>query len=316
MAGAGKPARATPATGSRRQAVALSLVIPTRNEALNVEQLIQAICEAIPGSAKELIFVDDSEDDTPARLRRLLPEADCAGTVVHRPPLERAGGLSTAVTAGFRAARGVYLCSMDADLQHPPTEVPRLLDAAVSHSADVVVASRYTASGSAAEGFEGLSRRVISVASRRAAQVLLPAARATTDPLSGFFLFRRQVIENVDLRPVGYKILLEVLVRGRWRRVVDVPYTFRQRHAGASKAGLRQGLYFARHLGRLLLPLPETAGSAPPPAPAAPRSRTELLRPASAMAGIGKPVPGAPEGAVMAGEATTPAPALAAERTD
>lgn len=288
LPGGGRPrARSVLRVAPRgRAATALSLVIPTRNEAQNVERLIEAICAAIPGSEKELVFVDDSDDETPAHLGHLLPQADCPGTVVHRLPPERDGGLSTAVAAGFRVAHGLYFCSMDADMQHPPAEVPRLLDAAVAHSADVVVASRYTGSGSAAEGFEALSRRLISQASRRAAHVLLPAARATTDPLSGFFLVRRTVVENVNLRPLGYKILLEVLVRGRWQRVVDVPYTFGQRHAGASKASLRQGLLFARHLGRLLLPLPESAGSTPPPAPAAPRSRTEQLRPAPAGAGM------------------------------
>jgi dolichol-phosphate mannosyltransferase len=229
----------------------LSIVIPTRNEADNVEALIATICAAVPGSDKELIFVDDSDDATPLLLQRLLPEADCPGLVIQRLGEERAGGLSTAVVVGLANSVGVYLCIMDADLQHPASAIPLLLMRAEREQADIVVGSRFMANGSSMDGLDGLQRHAVSRGARLLARLILPPARATSDPLSGFFVVHRRVVQGVNLRPVGYKILLEILVRGRWRKVLDVPYAFRARHAGLSKATTSQGMEFARHLASL-----------------------------------------------------------------
>jgi dolichol-phosphate mannosyltransferase len=234
-------------------APSLSIVIPTRNEAENVEALIAAICAAIPGSDKELIFVDDSDDATPLLLQRFLPKADCPGLVVQRTGEERAGGLSTAVVAGFASSSGAYLCVMDADLQHPASLIPLLWREAEREQADIVVGSRFMANGSSNGGLDGLQRHAVSRGARFLAHLFLPPARATSDPLSGFFLVHRRVVEDVDLRPVGYKILLEILVRGRWQKVLDAPYAFRARHAGLSKATTSQGVEFARHLASLVV---------------------------------------------------------------
>jgi dolichol-phosphate mannosyltransferase len=234
-------------------APSLSLVIPTRNEAENVGALLEGIRTAIPGRDKELIFVDDSVDETPLLLQRLLANVDCQASVVHRPRFERSGGLSTAVVRGCGFAEGTWICIMDADLQHPASAVPMLLETAAATGADIVVGSRHTANQDAPDGFDGPSRRLISNSARVLARTLIPSARATTDPMSGFFLFRRSVIAGVDLRPIGYKVLLEILVRGHWRTVVDVPYVFHSRNAGVSKATLRQGIQFIRHLRRLAM---------------------------------------------------------------
>lgn len=231
--------------------VVLSLVIPTRNEADNVERLIAGICRALPGPSKELVFVDDSDDDTPARLQRLLAQADCPGLVMQRANGNRAGGLSTAVVRGFAASSGPYICTMDADLQHPASAVPLLYRTARHAGADIVVGSRFM-DGSSALGFGGAGRQKISASARWVARALLAPARQTSDPLSGFFLVRRHVVEQVDLRPVGYKILLEIMVRGRWSRLVDIPYAFHSRNAGVSNATVLEGLKFIRHLSQLL----------------------------------------------------------------
>lgn len=231
----------------------LSLVIPTRNEADNVEALIAGICEALPGSSKELIFVDDSDDGTAEVLHSVLADADFGWRVEHRAPEARGGGLSTAVVYGFSLARGTFICVMDADLQHPAAAIPMLAEAASSSDADVVVGSRYMKSQeSPLDGFDGASRRFVSSSARLVAHTM-SSARATTDPLSGFFLVRRSVLEGVSLRPIGYKVLLEILVRGDWRKVVDVPYVFHSRNAGVSKATMRQGLQFVRHMSLLAI---------------------------------------------------------------
>jgi glycosyltransferase involved in cell wall biosynthesis len=231
------------------QNVELSVVIPTRNEADNVLELLGRIDAALAGISYEVLVVDDSDDQTP----RIVERESSAGRpvrLIHREGEERVGGLSSAVVAGFRAAQGKYLVCLDADLQHPPEKVPRLLEAL--KDADVAVASRYIAGGDAG-GLEGPVRRLGSLGAKLLAQALVPNARLSSDPLGGFFALRREAVENVDLQPVGYKILLEVLARGRVYRVAEVPYTFQPRHAGESKADLRQMRLYLRHLTRLSL---------------------------------------------------------------
>lgn len=236
--------------------LSLSFVIPTRNESENVRPLVSSICDAVPGSQKEVIFVDDSDDDTPAILQRAIRESDCRGAVLRRSQLTRTGGLASAVVRGFELARGQFICTMDADLQHPASAVPMMLAAARDTSADVIVGSRYM-TGLTFSGFNGTGRFAISAVARQVARAALPPARLTSDPLSGFFLMRSSVIEGRLLQPLGYKILLEVLVRGRWTNVTDVAYSFHSRNAGVSKATVREGRLFFRHLGLLRAALRE-----------------------------------------------------------
>jgi dolichol-phosphate mannosyltransferase len=144
---------------------------------------------------------------------------------------------------------------LDADLQHPPEIVPVLVRRLQETDADVVVASRYLRGS----GRPGLSawRALISQATRLLTRIVLKAGRTSTDPLSGCFLIRREVIDGVALRPVGFKILLEILARGRYRRVADVPYVFVERGAGRTKATMRQGVDLLRHLAMLMASSPE-----------------------------------------------------------
>jgi dolichol-phosphate mannosyltransferase len=230
--------------------LSLSFVIPTRNEAENVELLLSSICAAVPGSSKEVIFVDDSTDDTPAVLQRAIRESDCRGAVLRRSQLTRSGGLSTAVVRGFELSAGNYICTMDADLQHPVSAVPMMLAAAEESAADVVVGSRYL-NGLTLSGFDGAARFAISALARHYARMSVPQARLTTDPLSGFFLVARPVVDGVHLQPMGYKILMEVLVRGRWKKITDISYGFHSRNAGVSKATFREGRLFLQHVRHL-----------------------------------------------------------------
>ena len=230
--------------------LSLSFVIPTRNEADNVRPLLSSICAAVPGSQKEIIFVDDSDDDTPDVLQKAIRESDCRAAVLRRSQLTRSGGLSTAVVRGFELAGGRFVCTMDADLQHPVSAVPMMLAAARQTDVEVVVGSRYTR-GLTLKGFHDPGRFAVSAVARQLARMALPPARLTSDPLSGFFLIRRSVVEGVRLQPMGYKILLEVLVRGRWSKIADVSYSFHSRNAGVSKATMREGRVFLRHLASL-----------------------------------------------------------------
>jgi hypothetical protein len=227
----------------------LSVVVPTRNERGSVTELVERVAQALGETPYEIIFVDDSDDDTPAVIQQAMG-VDGRVRLVRRAPEERQGGLSTAVIAGIHRARGKYICVLDGDLQHPPEALPALLAAAAD--ADIVVASRYLPGGSSA-GLSGPHRLLVSRGSKLLAGALFRRVRRCSDPMSGFFLFRRDVVAGVDLQPVGFKILLEILVRGQWTRLTEVPYAFGERTAGESKATAEQGRAFLRHLALLRL---------------------------------------------------------------
>lgn len=227
----------------------LTLVVPTFNERANIAPLLAEIDRALAGLAWEALFVDNSTDGTDAVVAALAAR-DPRVRLLRRE--DNRGDLAGAVVEGLAAARGAYVCVLDADLQHPPAKIPDLLAEARRTGADAVIASRYLPGGSAG-GLNGPLRRLISQALRLLSKALFPRPLAgVSDPLGGFFLVRRSLVVGAPLRPVGYKILLEILVRCRPRRVRELPYHFRPRRAGTSKADLRQGLLFFRHLARLL----------------------------------------------------------------
>lgn len=227
----------------------LSLIIPTFNEQDSISPLLAELENALAGIEWEVLFVDDSIDGTDTVIAERAT-ADPRVRLLHR--CENIGGLAGAVVEGLATARGTYLCVMDADLQHPPAQIPRLLAQARIHQSDVVIASRYIPGGSTG-GLDGPLRKLYSRGLKRLSQSVFPRRLAgVTDPLGGYFLLHRAVVHGAALRPIGYKILLEILVRCPWRSSSEVPYQFQPRRHGASKADLRQGLRFLHHLATLL----------------------------------------------------------------
>jgi dolichol-phosphate mannosyltransferase len=231
----------------------LSVVIPTRNERATVPRLLDVMRAALAGVDYELIFVDDSTDGTDHLIAEAA-RADPRVSLLHRA---HGRGLASAVVEGLRRSRGDLLAVIDADLQHPPTLLPELVAALEGTPADIAVASRYLPGA----GRPGLSaaRRVVSHVTRRLARVLLRGARRSSDPLSGFFVLRRNVIDGITLQPIGFKILLEILVRGRYTRVAEVPYVFVERAGGRTKATLGQGTTFLRQVVTLTASNPADA---------------------------------------------------------
>ena len=226
----------------------LSIVIPTFNERANVAPLVGELEKALDGLQWEVLFVDDSTDGTDALIAQLA-SIKLRVRLHHRR--ENNGGLAGAVVEGLSHTHGTYICVMDADLQHPPRLVRDLLSVARRQSADLVVASRYVSGGDPG-GLDGPLRQLYSRGLRCLARCIFPRRLAgITDPLGGFFLLRRTVVDGAALRPIGYKILLEILVRCAWTSAAEVPYAVQPRHDGASKADLRQGLRFLRHLALL-----------------------------------------------------------------
>lgn len=229
----------------------VSLVVPTRNEADNIGPLVARAQQTLTtlDVPWEIVFVDDSDDNTPEIARQQPAEAPVR--VLHRTQLERTDGLSGAVLRGIEVAQGEIVVVMDGDLQHPPEMLDALVAPLLEHRADIVVATRYRGEGRA-DGLRGWWRRFVSQSALKVVHVALPRTRPISDPLGGFFAFRRDVVDGVELKPVGFKILLEILVRGRWLRATEVPYTFASRTGGTSKASAREGFRFLRHLVRLL----------------------------------------------------------------
>jgi dolichol-phosphate mannosyltransferase len=232
---------------------ALSLVIPTRDERENVPRLLEALRTALGAVDYELVFVDDSRDGTDTVLADAA-RADARVSVHHR---DRGNGLAGAVVEGIERSRGATIGVLDADLQHPPAIIPVMLLRMEEACADVVIASRYLP-GAGRPGL-GPWRALVSQGTRLLAWVMLGAARRSSDPLSGCFLVRRGVVEGVALRPVGFKILLEVLARGRYERLAEVPYVFVERGVGQTKANVRQGLALFRHIATLVADSPSDA---------------------------------------------------------
>jgi dolichol-phosphate mannosyltransferase len=228
-----------------------SVIVPTYNERDNVAELLERLAAALPHTETEIVFVDDSTDGTPAVIEAAARDYPMAITVHHRE--NGAGGLGGAVVEGMRIAQGEWIVVMDADLQHPPEIVPDLIAAGLRDGADLVVGSRYTSGGSTGGLADGY-RKLVSRGSTLLVKTLFRnSLLSVSDPMSGLFAIRASSLDAGQLRPLGYKILLELIVRNRPGRVVEVPYTFQPRHAGESKSTVAEGLRFLKHLGRLRL---------------------------------------------------------------
>ncbi len=226
-------------------------MVPSRHEATNIPELVDRVARHLDAEAIswQLLFVDDSDDDTPDAIRA----AAAAGHPVrlhHRPAADRVGGLSGALAEGLALADTPVVAVIDADLQHPPEILGAMVGPLVAGTADLAAGSRYLPEGDA-EGLDGRWRRFVSLASRRLALIMFPEIRQATDPGSGLFALRREVIDGVELRPEGFKMLVEVLVRGRWTRLHEVPYGFAGRLYGATKTRPIEGVRCLRHFGRL-----------------------------------------------------------------
>ncbi|MFZ0631744.1 MAG: polyprenol monophosphomannose synthase [Acidobacteriaceae bacterium] len=235
--------RTDPAT----QPPALALVIPTLREAKNIRPLLDRVRAALDpcGFAYEVIVVDDQSGDG---IEAIVAEIGADDPRVRCIVRSCERGLAGAVLRGWAESDAALLAVMDADLQHPPELLPSLWSE-LAAGADLVVGSRYTCGGSL-RGWPPV-RHLIS---RIAVWMTVPVQRAgmrVCDPMSGFFMVRRSCIERIELQKTGFKILLEILSRAEIHSVVEVPFPFGRRHAGASKAGVRVAFEYVALLVRL-----------------------------------------------------------------
>jgi dolichol-phosphate mannosyltransferase len=226
----------------------LSLAVPTFNEAPNIRPFLETLRENLDpllGSRYEVIVVDDNSPDgtfeAAARIAANYPQLR-----LMRRTRER--GLSTAVIRGWQVSHGAVLGTINADFQHPPAIFPEMMRR--MESADLVVATRYAKGGSV--GSFPPHRRVLSGCARTLGGLLIPEVFGrVTDPLSGFYLFRRDAIEGIELRPTGFKTLIEILGRGSIERVAECGYEMQSRRAGQSNVKWRHSLDYLVQLGRI-----------------------------------------------------------------
>ncbi len=222
----------------------LTVVVPTYNERESLPALVDRLAEVGRRLSLEVVVVDDgSPDGTGALAEQLARTSPVRITVVHRPAK---AGLASAVLAGARVARAPLVAVMDADLSHPPELLPRLTGA-LRDGADLAVASRYVPGGGVHRW--PLVRRIISRTATRLARALL--GLRVQDPLSGYFVARREVLAGRTYRGSGFKLLLEVLAAHPQAAVVEVPYVFTDRRTGRSKLTPAELWAFVRLLVRL-----------------------------------------------------------------
>ena len=231
--------------------ILLSLVIPTYKERDNIKNVVrmlsQLLDESIPGDY-ELIVVDDDSPDRTWEVAESLTREYRQLQVMRR---QNERGLSSAVIRGWQAARGRVLGVIDGDLQHPPEVLTQLLRA-IQKGADMAVASRHVDGGGVSSW--SFVRRFLSRGAQLLGLIILPDVLGrVSDPMSGYFMVRRSSIAGATLNPVGYKILLEVIGRGKVREIAEVGYVFCERVKGESKVTSKQYTDYIHHLVRLRL---------------------------------------------------------------
>jgi glycosyltransferase involved in cell wall biosynthesis len=214
------------------------------NEAENLPVLIPRIAAALAGRTHEILIVDDSSADHTTFVCDQLAGRFAVRLIVRTPE----NGLSGAVLQGLHEARGEYLVVMDADLQHPPENIPDLLLPLEKDEADFTIGSRYASGGTTGAEWS-IFRRMNS---RAATLLARPFAGETHDPMSGFFALRRATFERArQLTPLGYKIGLELMCKCGIERPREIPIHFATRHAGRSKLNVKQQFKYLEHLSRL-----------------------------------------------------------------
>jgi dolichol-phosphate mannosyltransferase len=209
----------------------LGVIVPTFNEIDNVHEVVERLKRCLAGRSWEVIFVDDDSPDSTAEAVRELGRVDARVRCIQRL---RRRGLSSACVEGMLATSAPYLAIIDADLQHDERLLPQMLDALKSESLDIVIGSRYVRGGTVFEWDS--SRQHLSRMATRLSRAIVPLE--LTDPMSGFFVLRREILSASmrGLSAIGFKLLVDLFASApRPLRFAELPYEFRARHAGASK---------------------------------------------------------------------------------
>lgn len=223
----------------------LSLIVPTYNEKENIEILLNKIFKEFKEHKirGEVIVVDDGSPDGTGDLVENQRKKHKNLKVIHR---KGKLGLSSAVLGGFKIARGNILGVMDADLSHPPKKIPEMFNIIKKGEADFVIGSRYVKGGKI-KGW-GFKRKAMS----RVATLLAKPFTNVKDPMTGFFMIKKECIEKKEFDSKGFKILLELILKAKYKKIKEVPIVFINRTKGKSKAKSKEILYYLKNLLKYL----------------------------------------------------------------
>ena len=212
----------------------VSIILPTYNESKNIIGIIKLIHENIPkGIHTETIVVDDNSPDGTGKIvedyvSEIKKIAENTIDVIHR---KAKNGLSSAILNGIQNSKGDTIVVMDSDFSHPPQIIPKMIEVFKQSQCDLVVASRYITGGNI-QGWT-IKRKLMSKIATIIAKKGLGVK--TKDPMSGFFAFKKNIIKELNFDALGYKILLEILVKTKDINIKEIPYTFENRKFGSSK---------------------------------------------------------------------------------
>ncbi len=228
----------------------VSILVPTYNESKNIVGFLKSIGENLPkDTATETIVIDDNSPDGTGRLvddyiKNVKEMANHTIDIIHRKAKQ---GLSSAILHGIQHANGDTIVVMDGDFSHPPSTIPNMIESLRKSQCDIVVASRYITGGKI-QGWS-LKRKFLSRIATNIAKRGLGVDQH--DPMSGFFAFKKTLINGLKFDGIGYKILLEFLVKTKGASVREIPYTFRNRQLGCSKLGLGTILDYVHSVWKL-----------------------------------------------------------------
>lgn len=220
-------------TAARARNLELTVVVPTFNEAANVEPLVAKLETALAGVHWQVIFVDDDSPDNTAGVVKAIAANDSRVECLHRIGRR---GLAGAVIEGAMASAAPFIAVMDGDLQHDERLLLQMLEALRAGGVELVVGSRYVGGPEADASALGATREAGSRFANWLGQKVLKVP--LTDPMSGFFMLRRELIESVaaQLDTAGFKVLFDIVAcQNAPPRFLELPYQFRARQAGASK---------------------------------------------------------------------------------
>jgi len=227
----------------------VSIILPTYNESKNIIQILKSIEEHLPKNLKtETIVVDDNSPDGTGKIvdeyLNFKKIANNTIDIIHR---RTKSGLASAILNGIKHATGDIIIVMDSDLSHPPQIIPKMLDSLKKYHSDIVIASRYVKGGSIEHWT--LKRKLMSQIATKIAKSSLGVT--AKDPMSGFFLFKKNLLHNLKFDGIGYKLLLEILVKTKGAKISEVPYTFTNRQFGSSKLGFDTILDYGKSVLKL-----------------------------------------------------------------
>ena len=228
----------------------ISIIIPTYNESQNILQILKSIKDNLPKNfVTQAIVVDDNSPDGTGKLvedylKNIKKMADYTIEIIHRKAKD---GLGSAILKGIQHAKGDTIVVMDCDFSHPPQIIPKLIESIKKYQYDIVVASRYIKGGKI-QGWS-LKRKTMSKFATLIAKKGLGID--THDPMSGFFAFKRNIIKGLNIDAIGYKFLLEILVKTKNVSIKEIPYTFQNRELGSSKLSIRTIFDYYRSVWKL-----------------------------------------------------------------